>query len=159
MFPGVRLYLCVMMVCVVGSAVGAPPDKNYQKVEETKWGVRSAISLFLCFIWPPYSIGGSIRHNERGTSGNYLTVDYRGVIADALDTIDEHVTNNYARLQKVDGWFWIGLASALGVQVEILWLIVQVVLGKRDRARRNSVKVEAGGTQERSRVWRMLDCT
>ena len=50
MFPGVRLYLYVMMVCVVGSVVGAPPDKNYQKVEETKWGMRSAISLFLCFI-------------------------------------------------------------------------------------------------------------
>ena len=50
MFPGVRLYLYVMMVCVVGSAVGAPPDKNYQKEESTKWGVRSAIVLFVLYL-------------------------------------------------------------------------------------------------------------
>ena len=67
--------------------------------------------------------------------------------------MDEHVTNNYARLQKVDGWFWIGLASALGVQVEIVWLIAQVFMDKREKSRRNRVKVEgAGGTHERSRV-------
>lgn len=82
-----------------------------------------------------------------------MTVDYRDVIADALDTMDDHVTNNYARLEKVDGWFWFGVASALGIQVEIVWLIVQVLMDKRQRARRNQVKAEgAGGTSERSRV-------
>ena len=82
-----------------------------------------------------------------------MTVDYRDVIADALDTMDDHVTNNYARLEKVDGWFWFGVASALGIQVEIVWLIVQVLMDKRQRARRNRVKAEgAGGTSERSRV-------
>ena len=82
-----------------------------------------------------------------------MTVDYRDVIADALDTMDDHVTNNYARLEKVDGWFWFGVASALGIQVEIVWLIVQVLMDKRQRTRMNRVKAEgAGGTSERSRV-------
>ena len=82
-----------------------------------------------------------------------MTVDYRDVIADALDTMDDHVTNNYARLEKVDGWFWFGVASALGIQVEIVWLIVQVLMDKRQRARKYQVKAEgAGGTSERSRV-------
>ena len=67
--------------------------------------------------------------------------------------MDEHVTNNYARLEIVDGWFWVGLASALGIQVEIVWLIVQVLMEKREKCRRDRVKAEgAGGTHEKSRV-------
>ena len=82
-----------------------------------------------------------------------MTVEYRDVIADALDTMDDHVTNNYARLEKVDGWYWFGIASVLGIQAEVVWLVVQVLMDKRQRARRNRVKAEgAGGTPERSRV-------
>ena len=86
-------------------------------------------------------------------SGNYLTSEYRDVIADALDTMDDHVTNNYARLQKVDGWFWFGVASALGIQIEVVWLVAQVLMEKRQKARMKRVKAEGvGGTPERSRV-------
>ena len=81
-----------------------------------------------------------------------MTVDFRDVVGDALDSMDEHVTSNYARLEKGDGWFWVGLASALGIQVEIVWLIAQVVMEKRDRCRMQRVRTEAGGTHEKSRV-------
>ena len=82
-----------------------------------------------------------------------MTVDFRDVVGDALDSIDDHVTNNYARLEKVDGWFWVGLASALGIQVEIVWLIAQVLMERRERCRMKRVRTEpAGGTHEKSRV-------
>ena len=50
MYPSYGFYLCVILMCVVTSVVGAPPDKNYETVSETKWGARSAMSLFLCFV-------------------------------------------------------------------------------------------------------------
>ena len=151
MYPGYGFFCGVALMCVIGSVAGAPPS-NYEKSDETKWGLRSVDGnpfVTSCF---PSSVGGMIRHVETGVSGNYLTLEFRDVIADALDLIDKHVTDNYSRLERGDDWFYIMLASIIGVQLEIVWLIVQIVWQKR-RGRRISVKKEdLGGTHERARV-------
>ena len=97
-------------------------------------------------------MGGVIRHVETGVSGNYLTLEFREVIADALDLIDKHVTDNYRRLERGDDWFYIGLASVVGVQLEVVWLFVQLFWTKRKGRRLSAKREEPGGTQERARV-------
>ena len=111
-------------------------------------------------------MGGSIRHTEEGKYGEYLTVAFRNVIADALDEIDRHVTNNYRRLERGDDWFWVGLAGVIGLQVilcvlaivecclkiEVLWVIAQICWQKRARSKARVKEEVSGGTQGTSRV-------
>ena len=84
-------------------------------------------------------------------SGQYLTVEFRDVIADALDLMDKHVTSNYSRLEKSDDWFWIMVASVVGVQLEIVWLVLQIVW-KRRKERQARARETFGSTQEKPRV-------
>ena len=40
MYPGYGLICGVALMCAIGSVTGAPPS-NYEKSDETKWGLRS----------------------------------------------------------------------------------------------------------------------
>ena len=120
--------MTVLLVVMVASG----KDGNYERSKHTSWGGRYfpivLLVNWMITILPEFRIGGYIETSETGTSGNYLTLEFRSVVAEAFDKMEKHVWANYERLNGGDGWFWGFILSFSIIQVEILWLYGKLLM-------------------------------
>ena len=107
-----------------------PVNIDYEKESNSRWGASM-------------NLGGFVTHNEVGVSGQYLTKDFREVVGTAFDKIDAHVRENYLTSKFQWNWVWGIVAAVIGIQLEVAYLIYQVV----SRIKRKIRMADASGKE------------